>query len=153
MDDLGSLMGAPKRIMLGAASYVVSPLTIGDLGKFQEWIDWQTDPFRLVQEAIERGDYTIAQQKYMFEAATNAARKRVLLGMPEADALMTSMDGVLRLLTISIGKADPSFTEARARVLYDKMSMGDIRMLMESTGAALVMSDPKAATGGQTTEA
>lgn len=153
MNNLGSLTGQPKRIMLGGHEYTINPLTIGDLGMFQEWIDWQTDPFRLVYEALSRHDYSVAQQKFMLEAAITAARHRIRLGTPEADALMQSMDGVLELLTISIGKTDKSFSEAKARALYSNMSISDISVLMESTGASLVMSDPKAETTGQTTAA
>ncbi len=51
--DLTQLAGSPEPITLGGRTYLLSPLTLGDLGTVRAWVREHTpDPFKAVAEAL-----------------------------------------------------------------------------------------------------
>lgn len=154
MNDLATLAGKPKRLKLGGQVHDVYPLTIADFGQVQSWIDAQLpDPFEAVNEALEKGrlvdghrvPYTVTQQQFLYRTALEQKTKgRKLLGTPEADAMVQSMEGTKYLLVLSIRKGKPEFSDADAEALWASMTLGDVAQVYQATNADLVMSDPKA---------
>jgi len=158
MNDVASLTGCPHTVKLGGAPFQVYPLTIQDLGTLQAWVDGQfPDPFDTVNQEIERGrfalgddgkptrvPYSVAQQQYMLKCAMEQKEKgKHLIGTPEADSKLHTMEGVKQLLLVSIRKGDPTFSDAQADELYRKMSVGDVQQLVAITHLDMVTSDPK----------
>ena len=145
MSSLSALTGQPRRLTVAGKSYDLHPLTIDDLGQLQSWIDRQfPDPFAVVSEAIGRGSYTVPQQQFLLgQALDRATRPRHVLGTPEADRLVQSIDGVKQLLLISIRKGRPDFSDSDAAELYQSMNMGHLEAAFVATGANQVMGDPK----------
>jgi hypothetical protein len=142
---LSSLTGQPRRLSVNGQVYDLHPLTLDDLGQLQGWIDRHfPDPFQIVQEAISKGNYTVPQQQFLFsQALERSTRPKNLIGTPEADRLMGSMQGIEQLLLISIRKGRPEFTEADAKELYLHMGLGDLEAAFAATGVSAVMADPK----------
>jgi hypothetical protein len=170
LNDLASLTGCPRTVQLGGSPYKVHPLTVEDLGTLQDWVDRQfPDPFDTANREIDRGrlvldaqgkparePYSVAQQQYLLRVAMEQREKGTrLIGTPEADAKLHSMEGLKQLLLVSIRKGDPGFGEADADALYRKMGVGDIAQLVILTNLAMVTSDPKDPTpsGTETTTA
>lgn len=156
--DVASLTGTPRTVQLGGEPWRVYPLTVEDLGTLQDWVDRQfPDPFDIASREIDRGrlvldaqgrpsrePYPVAQQQFLLKTAMELReRGRRLIGMPEADAKLHSMEGLKELLLVSIRKGDPAFTREGADNLYRKMGVGDIAQLVLLTNLSMVTSDPK----------
>lgn len=147
MDDLSTLTGQPQILRVAGKEYKVYPLTLADFGKLQAWIDDQfPNPFAEVKKAIALGDFTFAQQKFMLELAMEKATKaKVKIGQPEADELLMTMEGYKQVILLSIRKGNPSFSDADAQELFEKMSFVDITQLQQATNLDMVVSpNPKA---------
>jgi hypothetical protein len=147
MNSLSNLTAQPRKLTVAGQSYDLHPLTLDDLGQLQAWIDGQfPDPFEVIRDAIARNNYTVAQQQYLFgQAMEMATRPRRLIGTPEADRLLQSLDGTKKLLTLSIRKGRPEFTDGEAEDLYKAMDLVSLQAAFVATEATLVMGDPKAA--------
>lgn len=145
MDDLATLTMQPRTLTVNGRDYKIHPLDLGDFGKLQEWIDTQfPSPFIAVKEAFAMGGFTFAQQQFMLEKAIEkAARPRHLIGTPEADELLTSVEGYKQVLFLSIRKGDPSFSEADAEKLFADMTFVDIAQLGQASNLDMVATDPK----------
>lgn len=158
LNDVASLTGAPRTLRLGGESTLVYPLTIEDLGTLQTWVDDQfPDPFEIAAREIDRGrlvfdaqgkpsrePYPVAQQQFLLKTAMELREKgRRLIGTPEADSKLHSVEGMKQLLLVSIRKGDPTFDEAAAAELYRKMGVGDVAQLCILTDLSMVTSDPK----------
>jgi hypothetical protein len=143
--SIAQLTGQPKKLTAGGKDYLIYPLTLDDLGKLQSWIDGHfPDPFAVIGKAIERGAYTVPQQQYLMQQALSlSVRPQRLIGTPEADSLLQSVDGIKQLLLLSIRKGRPEFSEADAAELFAAMGLGDIQAAFAVTGVGMVMSDPK----------
>jgi hypothetical protein len=145
MDNLATLTGQPRTMTVDGQDYKVHPLDLGDFGALQAWVDDQfPNPFAEVKKAFALGGFNFEQQKYMLDLAMEKASKpRHLIGTPEADELLMSVEGYKRVLFLSIRKGDPSFTEADAEQLFAKMTFVDIAQLGQATDLDMVTSDPK----------
>ena len=162
MNDLATLTAQPRRIVIAGQSYDLHPLTVGDFGQIQKWLDDQRpDPFDTINAQIEKGrltsegrvPYTMAQQKALYQIAVDQTEKgRVLLGTPEAGALLNSAAGTKELLRLSIAKGRPDFTAAEAEALCNVMTAVDVQRVLAAVNAEEMAPDPKAAAGGTTTE-
>lgn len=131
--------------------YRIHPLNFGDQGVLQRWIDEQfPDPYDSAWEAIERRratgqPFNTAQEQFILKnAAELALRPRNLIGTPEADRLLTSAEGLRRIIIAGIRKGDPAFDDAAADRLIKHMSQADLMRAYTATQMNLVISDPKA---------
>jgi hypothetical protein len=153
MNDLGSLSGQPRpltvRIRGEERTYLVHPLMLDELGQLQGWIDAQfPDPFDQVNAAVARNEYTVPQWQFLLECAVKlSTQRRRLIGTPEADLLLQSLEGTIQLLLLAIRKGDPAFGEEQARELRQHLSIGDLERVFSATGASMVMHDPKGGSG------
>lgn len=144
--------GAPTGEVL---EHLVFPLTFEDLGSLQRWVDAHfPDPYdtawRAIQRQREEGrPFNVAQEQYLLKNAQELAlRPRHLIGMPEADALLLSIEGFRQIVVAGIRKGDPSFDDAAAERLTKHMTQLDILRVYSATQVNLVLSDPKAGTPG-----
>ncbi len=110
------------------------PVSITDLHGLQGWINSQLpDPFDVVNRAIARGDYTVAQQQFLMAKALDAAtRARPLVGTPDAEPFLSSLGGMQEIIKISIRKGDPAFTDEQAERLFRGMTLGDLYALVQA---------------------
>jgi hypothetical protein len=148
MTSLSSLTAQPKKLTVNGQEYLIHPLTLDDLGQLQSWIDSQfPDPFQVIGKAIANGNYTVTQQQYLFsQALERSTRSKNLIGTPEADRLLQTVEGMKRLLCLSIRKGRPEFTEEEAGVLYRALGLGDVQAAFAASEVNLVMGDPKVPT-------
>ncbi len=152
--EVKGLDGKPTGEVL---EYLIYPFMMSDYGKMQVWIDQQfPDPFdnarACIQKAIDAGKpFNVAQEQYLLKVASElATRGRRIIGTPEADQLMVSFEGALRVIEISIQKGDPTFDEAKAKRLYENMTAADFVKLYMITQVQYVLSDPKASQPDET---
>lgn len=119
----------PKPVTVNGKTYKVYPLTLEDMGEVQQWMDQQLEDrlMAMVARQIAAGTFTVEIQKYMIHSAMEtAARNRIMLGSPEGDAFMSSMEAIQYLTWFSLKKGDPN------------ISMDEVRAIMKSEiGAAL----------------
>ena len=142
--------GSGRVLRIGGEDHRIAPLALEDFHELQLWVDRQfADPFAVADAAIARGDYTPAQQQYLYKLAMDRATsgRRLIGSSPEADELIRSLEGTVQLLWIAVRKAEPGFTEDDAQRLGKKLTFGDIGRVFDATGAGLVLSDPKAEAG------
>jgi hypothetical protein len=151
---IADLAGTPMRIVAGGEAHEFHPLTVADMGDLQAWVDGQfPDPFDVARRQIARGDMPQAQQRYILELAMNAAvRAPHLIGTPEADALISSADGLVYMLYLGVRKAEPDFTVEDARAFAEKMNAADAAATRDKSGIDLVSdaTPPKATAGKRT---
>jgi len=152
MNDLTSLNAQPRVIKLGGEEHAIYPLSLDDWGRMQSWVDAQFPcPFEAVNRQIATGRYNVTQQQFLMKTAMElSAKSRRLIGTPEADELLSSMEGVKALLTLSIRKGNPGFSDADAERVYGRMTLVDVGRVFKETQAELVTSDPKAGPGTTT---
>lgn len=110
------------------------PLTLEDLQQLEPWIQSQMpDPFAVARKAIAEGDYTVMQQQFLMDKAmvraTDAPPK---VGTPEGDRILGSLEGVKKMLVLSIRKGRPEFSDDEASKLFSSMSMAETMRLHES---------------------
>ena len=145
MNNLSVLTAQPQKFVVDGKEYWLHPFDFNDWGRLQSWVDEQfPDPFDVVNKAIAKNSYTVAQQQFMIRAAIDkATQNRRLIGTPEADELLMSIAGIKQILLISIQKGDPSFTMEDAEKLYLAMSRADLAKMQEATTMNMVITDPK----------
>jgi hypothetical protein len=151
-NDAITAAGTPRAVKLGGEEHALSPLMIGDLGHLQGWVDRQFgDPFDVVNAEIARnpGRYNTAQQQHLFRIALEISRApKPLIGTPDADELLRTVEGVKEILYHAVRKAEPGFTRDDAARVYASMTIGDVARVFALTSLELVMTDPKAAGDG-----
>ncbi len=149
-NDAATLAATPRLVTLGGEPHRVSPLSIADFGRLQEWVDRQSpDPFDLANAQVATGRYNAAQQQFLYRTAMELALQgSCRIGSPEADERLRSLDGFREILYLSIAKAEPGFTRADADRLYDRMTPGDLARVCTLTDVDLVVGAgaPKAET-------
>ncbi len=130
--------------------YMIHPFVMSDFGLMQVWIDRQfPDPFdnarNVIQSALAAGKpFNVAQEQYLLKTASELAiRAKRLIGTPEADTLLMSLEGALQIMEISIRKGDPTFDQEKAKRLYENMTSADFVKLYQQTQVQYVVSDPK----------
>jgi len=145
MNNIATLTAQPQTLAVDGKEYKVYPLTFADLGELQTWVDSQfPDPFAVVSKAMKSGEFNYAQQQYMLsQAIEKATRPKHLLGTPEADELLMSIEGCKKTLVLSIRRGDPTFTEDDADRLFAKMTEADIAKLNIAMNLDMVTNDPK----------
>jgi hypothetical protein len=131
--------------------YLVYPLNFADQGDLQRWIDSQfPDPYDAAWSAINRQrdkgkPFNFAQEKLILQIAGEQAMKpRNLIGTPEADKLLTSLEGLKQIILIGIRKGKPDFADADADRLIQHMNQADIVRTYAATQISMVLDDPKA---------
>src|SRR6185437_16300956 len=114
MNDLATIHGAPRTIRTGTGrTYLAYPITLGDHGRLQAWIDERQELrlLAMVERLAARNAVSVEVQKYGIEAALKiAARHRVLLGTAEANEILDAIEGKVFLAWLAISKGDPTFT-------------------------------------------
>jgi len=145
MSSAATLTAQPRPLKVNGQAYELHPLTVDDVGRLQGWVDRQfPDPFEIVNAAIAKGSYTVPQQQFLLEKAIDrATRPRHLIGTPEADQLLQTLEGVKQILLTSIRKGKPDFSDDEAKQLYLHLGIGDIQAVFTATGVDTVMHDPK----------
>lgn len=150
-NDFATVAGSPRPLTVSGTTYYVHPLTFGDYGKLQAWLETQIpDPVAVAVRNCT-ADVPIALQKHMIsEALAIASKPRIKLGTPEADVLLNSFCGVCETLIISIQKGDPTFSREAAERLFSSMTTADLAKTFTYSAVDMVMSggdpDPKAVT-------
>jgi hypothetical protein len=147
MNDLATLMGRPRRLDVGGRVYRVFPCTMKDLGCLQSFIDSKTtDSDDAVYENLD--GWNEDQRRYLTgSGVAMLQRTRVLIGHPEADDLLGSVDGLTEILYLSIRRGRRRFTRRRAAELYwllDPPAMRKVRWSIwggDTGGAAADESD------------
>jgi hypothetical protein len=131
--------------------YLVHPLSFGEDGELQRWIDsCFPDPYAKAWDAIQRQrdkgkPFNTAQEKHILsDAARLAMQPRHMIGTPEADELLMSIEGLKRVVLHGIRKGDPTFDEEKAERLVKHMDMVDIVKTYVATQVNMLISDPKA---------
>ena len=144
MNDLSTLTMQPKTLTVDGREYKVHPLTLGDFGALQAWVDSQIpDPCLAAKKAINSGGLNMAQQQCFIREALQLASRRHLIGTPEADALIRSVEGMKYTLYLSIRKGDPAFTEKDAEAMFAKMDFMDMASFGQASTLDMVVGDPK----------
>ena len=133
MSDLRALSGAARPVIILGEPYAIYPLTIGDLGEMQGWLDSQLpDPLAIAQAHIAKGGVPMEQAKYLLgEALREASRTRVFLSSVEARPYLNSPAGILQLLWRAIRKGRPGWTVDDARQLVDALTPSDIERIQK----------------------
>lgn len=150
MNDLASLNAKPVTVKSGGKEYQVHPLTIDDHGDVQRWIDDQQETriFEALERQTAKGSLPVEIQKYMARSALDIlARNRILIGTPEADELLHSVDGKVYLTYLSIKKGDPAFTEADAKALVKREQAEAMARITEAADV-IGADDPKSKPAG-----
>lgn len=163
MNDLATLTAQPIRLRLGGGEYDVYPLTYGDFGRIQAWIDAQfPDPFDVVGEQIAKGrivlgpdgqpkvdesgrvvrePYPQGNQQTLYKLAMDARlNSKHLIGTPEGDAVFNSLACMMEMLYISLGKGDTPLSREEAKTLVDRLSPYELQRVREATNADMVTS-------------
>jgi hypothetical protein len=153
MNDAATVMNRPKPLVVGGREYLLHRLSFDDHGAVQRWLDAQLrNPLTIVREEIAAADYPLEIQKFMLKSAIEiASRNRILVGTPEADALLDTLEGKAEMLRLSIAKGVPDFSHKQAMDLLRQM---DELAREEAAAAADVLrvdEDPKAPAGGGST--
>ena len=145
MNSISSLTGQPRPLSVAGQTYQLFPLTLDDLGQLQSWVDSHfPDPYQQAANALATGRFNVAQQQYLLKiAAELSVRPRHLIGTPQADELLQSVEGIKRLLVLSIRKGRPEFSDDDAAQLYHDLGLGDVQAAFAATGVEAVMGDPK----------
>ena len=133
MNDLATLMGAPRSLTVDGREYHIYPLTLGDLGKLQAWLNSKLpDPFRAIEGRLE--GLTVEQQKYLLrDAADRANRPRVIpFQSAEGQELLQTFEGVKELLWLSIHRGDPGFSREDAEALAGRISLGALDAIQDT---------------------
>ncbi len=151
-NDFATLSGSARPLSVAGTTYHVHPLTLGDYGKLQAWLETQIpDPVAVAVRNCT-ADVPISLQKHMIsEALAIASKPRLKLGTPEADAIINSFGGVCEVLILSIQKGDPTFSREDAERLFNSMTAADLSRAFTYSAVDMVMSgeggtDPKAET-------
>jgi len=144
MNDLASLNAKPRPFVVNGVTYQIHQLTLGDFGNLQAWLDaQQPDPFSIAQEQL--GRFTPAQGQHILRTAMEiAAKPKPRIGTPEADLLLTSVEGTKEAFFLSIRKGDPLFDRKKLDEFFSSLGHADIAGLMQSTDLDKVITDPKA---------
>lgn len=154
--SLARLTGQPTTLEVDGERYDVHPLSFGDLGSLQAWIDGRrADPFATLAAQLGTGRFSVAQEKHMMALALEqATRPGPPLGTPEADAMLNTLEGYAEVLYLTIRKGRPGFTREDASRLLAALGEGRLGQVRRTTDLDLV-SDPKAPTppGAGTTPA
>lgn len=150
MNDAATVFGKPTAVTVGGKTYQFHPTSFDDHGDVQTWLDeQQKDPFAIVQEQIAKGRFSVEIQKYMVKSALElASRSRVLVGSPEADALLDSVEGKAFLIYLSIKKGDPKFKPEQAVELLRQLDH-EARTKAIAAADVLRADDPNRQRGGK----
>jgi hypothetical protein len=153
VNDAATVMNSPKTIRVGNREYRLHPLDFDDHGEIQRFLNEQVrNPLEIVRKEIERGGFPLEIQKYMVKAAIEvAARTRILIGTPEADEIMDSIEGRAKLLQLSIRKGDPSFTYDKAMALIREMNNEARAQAVAAADMLRADEDPKSSAGAGST--
>lgn len=125
MSNTATGTAAPLELILGGKTYIMRPLGFAEIGEFERWaqqryID-QTE--RLIANLDEAGKATIRM-----ETVRLAQKLAMNTTDPEAtrimDELASSVEGVARLVFLSVRRSDPSATvESVGAAMVDQASM------------------------------
>lgn len=145
MNDAATLFGKPKPLSIGGKTYLLHPLNFDDHGEVQAWLDaQQRDVFAIAQQQIASGRFSVEIQKFMIKSALEiAARSRIYVGTPEADAMLDTIEGKAEMLYLSIKKGDPSFTYDKAMGLLRQMDLFSREQAAVAADVMRADEDPK----------
>jgi hypothetical protein len=119
--------------MIDGRQYLLFPLTLGDFGQLQAWCDArQPSPYASVSRQLGNGLFNRAQEQELLKSAIKLdTAPKPQLGSAECDELVCSLQGMAKLIQISIAKGDPRFTEEEALEVLKRMNPADV-LLMKS---------------------
>lgn len=152
--SLAALTAQPRPIEVGGVVYLFHPIRIEDLGSMQAWCDARRpSPFKVVSGQLGNGLFTPAQERELLQCAVReAARPTPRIGASaECDELLMSLEGLAKILHLSVGRGNPGFTEAQAEALLRSMDAGQLAEMNSVLDTGLILrggDDPKAPTGG-----
>lgn len=109
---IDQLTATPQTIELGGRPYRLSPLTLADMGELQAWIHAQLpDPVALARRLAE-GMAPEVQERILNRAFDHemAARKTHMLGTEEADLMLATLPGFVRVLALMCRAHHPEAT-------------------------------------------
>ena len=135
MSKLGEATGAPVALKLADGEYFFSPLTLNDLGEFEEWAEqnfWERLKVRLARMP-EKMRPELKQRAY------NDVEK----GIAQARAMMT-MEGTARLAWLSLRARHPGLKPDDAGRLITVENLPMVQELLDrSSGLAAKKGDDR----------
>lgn len=141
VNDIATLTATPRTVKLAGRNYSVRPLTLGDYGKLQAWLESQMpDTLGLVLSHCRDGVPVPLQKHMISEALQQASRPRIKLGSPEADAMLATMDGAKQMIRLGISRCDPTFDDAAAQALFEQASAEELAAAIQVMTADLAFS-------------
>jgi hypothetical protein len=151
MHDLSTLSGRPTPMVVGGKTYLLHDLAFSDLDELQAWIDTRfRDPQEMTSEHLlgTGARLPVEIKKFMVREAMEMARKpKPQLGMKEATAQMLSVEGLKKILLISIRKGDPTFSDEDAAELFRTITFDQTAEIVERTGILSLKGDGDEADG------
>lgn len=102
MPKVSTMTASPVELKLGGDTYKLSPLTHSDLGEFERWCQ-----DRLIEVAKRAGEGMAAADRQALLADAVSRASAISLTSPEASRLMSSMDGIVRLMHLSLRHHHP----------------------------------------------
>ncbi|HAI11074.1 MAG TPA: hypothetical protein DCM28_05175 [Phycisphaerales bacterium] len=105
MSDLSTVTAAPIEIELGSKTYKMRPLTIADLGDFENWVRQ-----KIIANSMHAArDLPARDRRDLTSEAINAA-SRVTYDSREAQGMMQSIEGAGQLIYLSLRHEHPDIT-------------------------------------------
>jgi hypothetical protein len=137
-NDLAKLSGQPDQLTIDGRTFDLYPLTLGDLGALQAWLNSHVpDPFDALKGRVEHLDVDV--RKYLYDKAMQEARtpRHVRFESAEGLSLLFSPEGLKRLLHLRIKHGDPGFTIEKAGELCDRVPVNALARLRENVYSSL----------------
>jgi hypothetical protein len=116
------------------------------MGEVQQWIDQQQEDrlMAIAQRQIDRGTFSVEIQKYMIHCAMEtAARNRIMLGTPDADHFMESIEAIIFLTWFSLKKGDPKITMEEVKGIVKSEIGESVTKKMREAVDLISADDPK----------
>lgn len=125
MSDLSTVTAAMIEIQLGGQAYKMRPLTIADLGDFENWVRQ-----KIIANAMHAArDLPARDRRDLTSESINAA-SRVTYDSPEAQGMMQSIEGAGQLMHLSLRHEHPDLT--REQVISKLTNVKQFSELAES---------------------
>ena len=135
MNDTAAVTKTPTTLELDGQEYILHPLTFRDFGKIDQY--GREELLRATRRSIateneyrkEDGQPPLSESEKRLqwaEAYDSAARVSVMT--PQGRAFLSSSEGVMRIVWLSIRKGEPGLTldEAEARMPINAGAMGEM---------------------------
>lgn len=129
MSSLGDLTAAPITVDLEGQVYRLAPLTLGDLGEFQQWVEMS--PYREIAAVMAAiGDDPTSRQ-FLLERALEESRKLRASMDAEIGKWFATPSGIAHLLWLSLRVHQPHLSATDVGRLVSWGNMDAIKPLLD----------------------